>query len=263
MKKENQNNTNNIKEKKNYKKAPLMPIHLRVFMAVLLGQIACGFALGISGTALSNASKYIQINDLWTGLIGAGSLIGLAGSILIGRLSDKIGRRKLLMLNMYILGTLSLLQLLTNNLPTLFIIRILIGLMIAVDYTVGNALLTEWLPKGEDSKRQSHLLIYWTIGFIASYITGTFISGFGSHTWQIILATGAIPAFIAAIFRSIFPLPASQAGLQAVVKSKQLIKLLKSIWDVNGASLRNSKRLSQSRKFPGQYYFPGNIYVVL
>ena len=203
MKKENQNNTNNIKEKKNYKKAPLMPIHLRVFMAVLLGQIACGFALGISGTALSNASKYIQINDLWTGLIGAGSLIGLAGSILIGRLSDKIGRRKLLMLNMYILGTLSLLQLLTNN------------------------LLTEWLPKGEDSKRQSHLLIYWTIGFIASYITGTFISGFGSHTWQIILATGAIPAFIAAIFRSIFPLPASPSWLASRGKVKTANKVIK------------------------------------
>lgn len=43
MQKENLNNTNTIKEKKNYKKAPLMPIHLRVFTAVLLGQIACGF----------------------------------------------------------------------------------------------------------------------------------------------------------------------------------------------------------------------------
>ena len=96
---EQTNNLNEVKPKKNYKKAPLMPIHVRVLVAVILGQIACGFSLGISGTALSNAAKYLNINDLWTGLIGAGSLIGLAGSIVIGRISDKIGRRKLLMIN--------------------------------------------------------------------------------------------------------------------------------------------------------------------
>lgn len=258
MRKERQNNTKNIKEK-NYKKAPLMPIHLRVFMAVVLGQIACGFALGISGTALSNASKYITINDLWTGLIGAGSLIGLAGSILIGRLSDKIGRRKLLMLNMYILGILSLMQLLTNNLPTLFIIRVLIGLMIAVDYTVGNALLTEWLPKGEDSKKQSHLLIYWTIGFIASYIAGAFITGFGSHTWQIILATAAIPAFIAAIFRSIFPLPASPSWLASRGKIKKANKVIKKHmgrkWEIPKKlkKAKPVKEVSWTTLFSGKY----------
>ena len=93
-----------IKTKKNYKRAPLMSVHLRVMMAVILGQIACGYSLGISGTALSNAAKYINISDFWTGLIGAGALIGLAGSLLVGRLSDKIGRRKLLMWNMYILA---------------------------------------------------------------------------------------------------------------------------------------------------------------
>ncbi len=89
---------NNTNIKKNYKKAPLSEVHIRVLIAVILGQIACGFGLGISGTALTNASKYIQISSLWTGLIGAGSLIGLAGSIVVGRLSDKIGRRKLLMI---------------------------------------------------------------------------------------------------------------------------------------------------------------------
>lgn len=83
-----------------------MPVHLRVMIAVVLGQIACGYALGISGTALSNVAKYINISNLWTGLIGAGSLIGLAGSLLIGR-------RKLLMINMYILAGLTLLHLLT------------------------------------------------------------------------------------------------------------------------------------------------------
>ena len=211
--------------KKSYKKAPLMPIHMRVFMAIILGQITCGYALGISGTALSSAARYIQINDLWTGLIGAGALIGLAGSIVIGRLSDKIGRRKLLMINMYILAGLTLLHLTTSNFLFTFIIRI--GLMIAIDYTVGNALLTEWLPKGEDSKRQSHLLIYWTLGFIASYVVGTYLTGFGKHTWQIILATGAIPALITAIFRSIFRLPASPSWLASQGKIKTANKVLR------------------------------------
>ena len=213
--------------KKSYKKAPLMPIHMRVFMAIILGQITCGYALGISGTALSSAARYIQINDLWTGLIGAGALIGLAGSIVIGRLSDKIGRRKLLMINMYILAGLTLLHLTTSNFLFTFIIRIGIGLMIAIDYTVGNALLTEWLPKGEDSKRQSHLLIYWTLGFIASYVVGTYLAGFGKHTWQIILATGAIPALITAIFRSIFRLPASPSWLASQGKIKTANKVLR------------------------------------
>lgn len=213
--------------KKSYKKAPLMPIHMRVFMAIILGQITCGYALGISGTALSSAARYIQINDLWTGLIGAGALIGLAGSIVIGRLSDKIGSRKLLMINMYILAGLTLLHLTTSNFLFTFIIRIGIGLMIAIDYTVGNALLTEWLPKGEDSKRQSHLLIYWTLGFIASYVVGTYLTGFGKHTWQIILATGAIPALITAIFRSIFRLPASPSWLASQGKIKTANKVLR------------------------------------
>ena len=83
------------------------------------------------------------------------------------------------MSNMYILAILSLLHPLTSNLALTFLIRIGIGLMVAIDYIAGNALLTEWLPKGEDSKRQSHLLIYWVLGFIVSYLTGTYLEGYG------------------------------------------------------------------------------------
>lgn len=223
---ENNKNTTDVKQKKNYKKAPLMPIHARVYVAVILGQIACGYALGISGTALSNAANYIKINDFWTGLIGAGALIGLMGSLIVGRISDKIGRRQLLTANMYIMTVLSLLHLLTANLFLTFLIRVGIGLMIAIDYTVGNALLTEWLPKGEDSKRQSHLLIYWTLGFIASYLVGTYLSGFGAMTWRIILATEAIFALITALFRSIFRLPASPSWLASQGKVKTANKVI-------------------------------------
>ena len=135
--------------------------------------MACGYALGISGTALSEAQNYIHINDFWVGLIGAGSLLGLMGSAIIGRIADRIGRRKMLMIDMYVFSLFSLLQLLTINQLALFLICFFIGLMITIDYTVGNSLLVEWLPLNESGKKQSQLIIYWTIGLIFSYIAKT------------------------------------------------------------------------------------------
>lgn len=61
----------------------------------------------------------------------------------------------MLMIDMYLFALLSLLQLLTASPLALFLIRFLIGLMIAIDYTVGNSLLVEWLPLNESGKRQS------------------------------------------------------------------------------------------------------------
>lgn len=212
--------------KKNYKKAPLKAVHFRVLLAIILGQIACGYALGISGTALTQAQEYIKINDSWVGLIGAGSLIGLMGSALMGRIADQFGRRKMLMVDMYLFSLFSALQLVTTNLFLLFILRFLIGLMIAIDYTVGNSLLVEWLPTKESGKRQSQLIVYWTIGFILSYIAGITISGFGSHNWQIILTSSLVPGLIAGIFRSVSKLPASPSWLASQGKNKKAQKLI-------------------------------------
>lgn len=214
------------KLKKDYKKAPISSIHLRLYLAIILGQIACGYALGISGTALAEAQHVIQINGTWQGLLGAGSLIGLAGSALMGRLADQIGRRGMLMINMYLFVLLSLAQLWTTNLWILLIIRILLGLMIAVDYTVGNSLLVEWLPAKESGKFQSGLIIYWTVGFILSYVAGITIHGFGDRTWQVVLASSVVPGLIAAGYRSIFRLPASPTWLAVQGKNKTAQKVI-------------------------------------
>lgn len=212
--------------KKDYKKAPLSSIHLRIYLALILGQIACGYALGISGTGLSEAGDYINISDFWVGLIGAGSLIGLAGSALMGRIADQFGRRGMLMVNMYLFSLASLLQLFTTNLFLLLLDRLIIGLMIAVDYTVGNALLVEWLPEKASGKFQSQLIIYWTFGFIASYIAGSSISGFGSHNWQFILASSIVPGLIAALYRSVFRIPASPSWLASQGQNKTAQKVI-------------------------------------
>lgn len=82
--------------KMSYKDSSLKAIHKKVFLCMLLGQMACSYALGIAGTALTQASEPLGLNSFWMGLIGAGTLIGLMGSIVVGNLADRMGRRILL-----------------------------------------------------------------------------------------------------------------------------------------------------------------------
>lgn len=215
---------NNLK--KDYKKAPVSPVHRGIFLALILGQISCGYALGISGTGLAQAQTVIPLSDFWVGLIGAGSLIGLAGSAIMGTIADRFGRKGMLMVNMYLFSVLSLLQLTTTNPWLLLLLRILIGLMIAIDYTVGNAWLVEWMPEKVSGRFQSHLIIYWTIGFIGSYIAGITITGFGAANWQVILASSAVPGLITAIYRSLYRLPASPSWVATHVNNDEAQQLI-------------------------------------
>ncbi|KRL02413.1 MFS transporter [Liquorilactobacillus capillatus] len=213
-------------QKKYYKHTPFSNVHLRIYLAIILGQFTSGYAIKVSGTAIAEAQKYLQISSSWIGLIGAGTLIGLAGSVFVGKISDNIGRRRLLLVNMYILTIISLCQLFTSNLWLTLIFRIIIGLMIAIDYTVGNTLLIEWLPFKESGKMQSHLIIYWVLGFIIAYFSGALITGFDSLTWKLIMASPAIPGVITAVFRSFAKLPASPSWLVNQGKPKKAQRII-------------------------------------
>ena len=156
-------------QNKNYKDAPFSSLHKKVFLCFILGQIACGYALGIAGTAVTQAIEPLGLNSFWVGLLGAGTLIGLSGSIVVGNVADKLGRRKLFLIDMILFTVISLAQFVVSNTVILLILRIGLGLSIAIDYTVGSALLTEWLPSKKSAQFQSYLIIFWTIGYVASF----------------------------------------------------------------------------------------------
>lgn len=215
-----------MKTNMSYKNAPLMSIHKKVFLCMLLGQMACSYALGIAGTALAQASGPLGLNSFWMGLIGAGTLIGLMGSIVVGNLSDHIGRRILFNLDMILFTIISLAQFFVVGPVSLFILRIALGLMIAVDYTVGSALLTEWLPDKLAAKFQSYLIIFWSIGFVASYFVGSTMNNLGSGTWKWIFMSSALFGIVAAIVRMVLNIPESPEWLTTIGKKKEALSLI-------------------------------------
>ncbi|WP_304507618.1 MFS transporter [Anaerotignum sp.] len=209
----------------NYKEAPFTKFHLKLYVCTILGQIACGYALGIAGTAVTQAQDKLGLSTFWVGLLGAGTLIGLAGSLVVGNVADKIGRSKLLMLDMALFSILSILQLFTSSVEILMILRICIGLCIAVDYTVGTTIISEWFPPKEGPIYLSRFIIFWTFGYVASFFAGL-IMGNLSTDYHIIFVTSVIPGALAAISRIVIGVPESPTWLATVGRLDEANKMI-------------------------------------
>ncbi len=210
---------------KNYKKAPLTKFHSKLYLCAVLGQIACGYALGIAGTAVTQAQDKLALNAFWVGLLGAGTLIGLAGSLVVGNIADKIGRSKLLIMDMALFSVLSVLQMFTSSVGVLLILRICIGLCIAVDYTVGTTIISEWFSMEKGPIYLSRFIIFWTLGYVASFFAGL-IMGNMSTDYHIIFMSSVIPGGIAAIARILIGVPESPTWMASVGRKKEADEMI-------------------------------------
>lgn len=197
----------------NFEDAPLSPVHKKIATGVFLGQITDGFTLSIVGTGIGYATKSLHLTDFWVGLISAGAFIGiLLGSLCIGPITDKIGRKFLFSITMLIFAVLSVLQFFVSDPLLLTIIRLAIGVTIGIDYTVSAALLTEWTPARSRARMLSSLLIFWIVGFAFAYTADLIVESMvhlGDDSWRWILCSSAIPGALAFLWRAGIGIPES------------------------------------------------------
>ncbi len=77
-----------------FEEIPFGKTHLRIGLGGIGGQFCDGFILGIIGITMLLAQKSLGLTSWWLGAIGAASLLGLFfGSLIMGVVADKIGRK--------------------------------------------------------------------------------------------------------------------------------------------------------------------------
>ena len=119
------------------------------FLVKLTGVIAGGmfidgYILGIIGTVIGAITLDLGMSLFWEGLIGASALIGIfIGGPLGGWLADKLGRKPLFTIDLVIFTVGSVLQFFVDSTWQLFLVRLLMGVAIGADYSVGWPLLAE------------------------------------------------------------------------------------------------------------------------
>ena len=143
----------------------------------------------------------------WTGLLTSLLLIGWAvGGILFGRVADRIGRTRTLLLTMamYALGTAACAF--APNMATLVFFRIIASLGIGGEWAAGAAMVAEVVP--EKRRVEAGALLYTAapVGlFLATIITfqiqGVYFKGSPEVAWRYVFLFGLVPAIVAFLVR--------------------------------------------------------------
>ncbi|MDT4918485.1 MAG: hypothetical protein QOH89_3185 [Pseudonocardiales bacterium] len=178
-----------------------------------------GFLFGYDTANIGAALPVLPytLGDFASGYLVAGASLGAAaGALLAGPLTDRFGRRSLLIIDAGIYAAGAILSAITPNVGILMFARTLIGLAIGADSAIATAYIAEYAP----SKRRGALgmLQQWmiTIGILVSYLVALVIfkiwpdaaSGSG---WRWIFGLGAVPALFGLVLR--FEMPESPRWL--------------------------------------------------
>ncbi|NLP64534.1 MFS transporter [Paraburkholderia sacchari] len=175
---------------------------IRMITVITGGTFLDGYILGIVGPVSSKMTAELGISTVWEGLIAAGALFGiLIGSPLGGWAGDKFGRKPLFMLDMALFVIASVMQFFVGSaqlfipLPLqLFVVRLLMGIAIGAEYSVGWPLLSEFSPARIRGRLMGLTLIAWYAGFMFAFVVGYLLDRYTDLGWRNILGTSTFIA---------------------------------------------------------------------
>lgn len=180
---------------------PFGRFHAKITAMTFGANFSDGYSLGIIGALLPLLTDRWHLSGVQNGMLGSSALIGLFfGSLILGRVGDKIGRQRVYVLNFFLIAVASILQFWAPGLWTLFILRVLIGFGLGADYAVGPTLLSEFAPRKYRGFMLASLTVLWTVGYVAANLIGVYLVGSGD-SWRWLLASGAIPAIVVLVVR--------------------------------------------------------------
>ncbi|PKF88595.1 MFS transporter [Bacillus sp. BA3] len=182
--------------------APLNKFHIKIAGLTFGAHFTDGYILGIIAFALSLLTPQMNLTPFWIGLIGSSALIGLfLGSLVLGWISDYIGRQKIFVFSFVVITAASILQFFADSPMELVFYRILLGIGLGGDYSVGHTMLAEFSPRKHRGVLLGSFSVVWTFGYVAANLIGILAVDSAPDAWRWMLASSAIPAVIILILR--------------------------------------------------------------
>jgi putative MFS transporter len=187
--------------------APMTPTHYLYWLAASGGTLLDGFAVVSLGIALPLLKRDFAITPTTVSLLGSALVLGaVLGAVLGGVAADKIGRKRLFILDMAILAAGSALCVLASD-PWLIVAgQFVIGIGIGIDFPT-SGYVSEITPKAARSRMTVATIALQSVGMIAAALIG--IAVLRTHPsmtdWRVLLGTGGLLAILYLLARLRLP----------------------------------------------------------
>lgn len=163
-----------------------------------------GYDLVIYGVVLPKLMEQWQLTPIEAGALGSYALFGMMfGALIFGPLSDKIGRKKVIMITVMIFSGMTFINGFATT-PTEFgICRFLAGLGIGGVMPNVVALMTEYMPKKTRSTLVAIMFSGYSVGGMSSAFLGMYLMpNFG---WQAVFWVAGLPLLMLPIIWFLLP----------------------------------------------------------
>ena len=200
----------------------MAPLQWRVVVLCWLVNILDGFDLLAISFAAPAIAKTWQLGPQTLGIVFSSGLLGMtAGSLLLGPLADRIGRRRMILMAATALGLSTLATANAASVAQLLLLRGLTGIAIGALLPSLNTLVAEYTPDRRRNLAISFMHLGYPLGGIAGGLLASYV--IPSAGWQALFFIGGIFT-LAMLPALLFGLPES---LHYLLQKSLIIILMK------------------------------------
>jgi sugar porter (SP) family MFS transporter len=154
-----------------------------------------GYDEGVIAIALPLLTKEYPMTPVVSGFMTAAVPLGaVIGASVAGRITDRFGRRRVLMAAAAVFAVAALLAATITSISALVVARLFLGLAIGTAAVAAPLYIAEAAPLETRGALVSTYQLAITFGILASYVAGyTLASG---NAWRLMFGLGAVPAIV-------------------------------------------------------------------
>ena len=206
---------------------------LLIAIIAATGGLLFGFDTGVISGALPFLKQYWNLSDASIALVTTTVLIGaVIGAITSGKLSDIIGRKRMIISNAVIFSVGAIGCAFAPSVTILIIMRIIIGFAIGITSYVVPMYISEISPTRSRGALVTLNQLMITIGILVSYITDFILSNDSKmDSWRWMFLVGFIPSLILLI--GMFFLPETPRWLISKQRWEEGKKILLKVEDAD------------------------------